>query len=149
MTTENRETVPHEFREALPADRAFWGANWANSYRGSRWAGVVPNHLYHDLMRTLQDGLLRRGMRVSLAHLPGAPNALMGFVAWEPSEKANVVHFLYVKPTWRKQGLGTALLLGGPGREFIYTHRTDESNYFGKPDWRIAHIPEPARRKDL
>lgn len=149
LSEASKEVVPHELREALPADRAFWGANWSNSYRGSRWAGVVPNHLYHDIMRTLQDGLLRRGMRVTLAHLPGAPDALMGFVAWEPSEKANVVHFLYTKPTWRKQGLATSLLQAGPGTNFIYTHRTAESDYFRQPQWRVAHVPEPARRKDL
>ena len=141
--------LPHEYREAQPADRAFWGANWANSFRRSRWAGVVPNHLFHDLMRTLQDGLLRRGMRVSLAHLPGNPDALMGFVAWEPSDKAPIVHFLYVKDTWRGQGLGGALLRQGPGDKFIYTHRTEDADRFRRPGWQVAHVPDPARRKDL
>lgn len=141
--------LPHEFREAGAADRPFWGANWANTYRRSRWSGVVPNNLYHDVMRVLQEGLLRRGMRVTLAHLPGDSDALLGFVAWEPHEKANVVHYVYIKDTWRKQGLATALLEHGPGHSFIYTHRTDDASWFKAPDWRVAHVPDPARRKDL
>lgn len=141
---------PYELRDAEPRDRAFWGANWANSYRRSNWAGVVPNHLYHDVMRVLQDGLSRRGMRIKIAHIPDDPDALMGFVAWEDDPgRSPIVHMVYVKDVYRKAGLATDMLEQTVGRAFLYTHRTPESDYFRRPAWQVGYDPQPARRKEL
>lgn len=145
-------SIPHNLRAATDQDRGFWGSNWANSYKYSHWAGIIPNHLYHDVMRVLQDGLLKRGMQVTLAHLPGKPDALMGFVAFELDgpERPPVVHMVYVKDIWRQQGLAGALLDATVGRKFLYTHRTKDSDRFQrKRGWQVGYNPEPARRKEL
>lgn len=149
MTNESAETFPFELRAAEPADRPFWSSAWARSYRRSRWAGTVPNHLYFDVERTKVDGLLARGMRVHLAHVPGDPQALLGFVAWEPRE-SDLPHlvYLYVKDPYRRSGLGTQLLDATVGRKFLYSHRTDAAAFFQRPVWDVRFAPEIARRKD-
>lgn len=143
--------IPFELRPAEPKDRGFWGSNWSNSYKRSHWAGTLPNHLYHDVLRVLQDGLAKRGMKVAVAHLPGMPDALLGFVAYElDGDRPPVVHMLYVKDTWREKGLGGDILRGTVGQKFIYTHRTKDSDRFQrKRGWQVGYNPEPARRKDL
>lgn len=150
------EEWPCEFRDAEPKDRAFWMDLWSKAYRRSRWAGVVPNNLWHDVHRVSVEQLEKRGMRVLLAHVPGEPDSLMGFVAFELKD-GDLPHvaFLGVKDPYRQGRVGTKLLERAVGRSFRYSYRTEHSRFFmgsggtGPRKWEASYAPEIARRRDL
>lgn len=142
--------LPHETRGMVESDRPFVFDGWIRSYQRSRWAGVVPNHLFWDVHRVAIEGLLTRGAVVTVAHLPGEPDALLGFVAHEvkPGDEP-LIHTVYVKPLWRRQGVARALIdTVVPDRQFHYTFRTDAAAHFKRPAYRATFAPERARRKD-
>lgn len=139
---------PIELREADEDDQRFWAGTWEDTYRNSRWAGTIPNHLYRDVQRVAMRQLTARpGTRVTLAHAPGDPDALLGYVVHERlPDDSPVVHYLYVKDPFREGRIATQLLLGTVGRRFRYTHRTDAARRFSKPGWEVSYEPGIARR---
>lgn len=162
MTNQVRERWPIETRPYVKPDasgddpdRAFWMDLWSKAYRRSRWAGTIPNNLYNDVFRVSIEGLEKRGMKVLLAYVPGEPNSLMGFVAYEPKD-GDLPHvaFVGVKDPYRQGQVATQLLEATVGRAFRYSFRTEHSKFFmpkgsDKPKWQVSFAPEVARRKDL
>jgi hypothetical protein len=131
------------------ADRPFFMDLWSKSYRRSRWAGTIPNNLFADIFRVTVEGLEKRGLKILLAHVPGKPNDLMGFVAYELKD-GDLPHvaFCGVKDPYRKGRVATKLLEATVGRAFRYSFRTEHSKFFmGK--WTVSFAPEMTRRKDL
>lgn len=154
--------IPHVVRPAQPCtcpappthaencDVPFWRANWIRTYRVSRWAGAVPNHLIQPVMRVALDGLEARGMKVLVAHLPDYPEALMGFVAYEEAKPGDqpTLHYLFTAGLYRKSGVAGSLLAASVGDRFRYTHRTECAEWFRRPKYQVTFAPEIARRKD-
>jgi hypothetical protein len=129
-------------RKRKAADMDFMFGTWLDSWRVSRWSGVVPNHLYYEVHRQLIEDLLARGAFVVLAHQPGNEDALLGFACSELKEGRCVLHYAYIR-----QGVDpevkTALIDACPGTKPGWlTHLIP-----GFRDWR--HNPEMARRKSL
>lgn len=139
--------------------------SWANSFRKSPWAGVIPNHLYDQVSRETIRSILDRGALVLVAVTPiagreeefPAVRRVMGYSVSEPDK--NVLHWLYVKAGpaglgYRGLGIGRALLeettkmfTDGP-RPWTYTFRTRASQKFlanSLREWRWD--PVPARVK--
>lgn len=136
-----------DYRVLTTADYKFILSSWAKSFRNSWYSGTGFNKEYHSGMKALIDGLIKRGMVVKVACSKHDPDQLFGFVAYEVSQNGTfVVHYLFVKPDWRKQGIATALMqnIMVPER-FLYTHRTVDSEYFPGGE----HVPLLARRKNL
>jgi len=139
-----------EFRSAKTDDLHFIMAAWLNSYRRSQWAGVVPNNMYHKTHRELITQLLARGMFLIVAVNKEDTDQILGFVAAEKSNKGiAVVHYVFVKDEFRRNGLATKLLsvLGveSNGGSFLYTFRTSDARFFKN----AKHVPVLARRKEL
>jgi hypothetical protein len=121
---------------------------WANSFRKSPWAGVVPNHLWPQTSRAMINDILARGARVLVAAVPlETGRRVAGYSVSEPDK--NVLHWLFVKQDFRLPGLqlGTQLLNETcPGNEpWTYTCRTKASTRFLGP--RFGWDPVPARIK--
>lgn len=140
------EAGPH----AADCDEPFWRANWIRTFRVSRWAGTIPNHLVQPVMRVAIDGLMKRGMKVVVAHLEDDDTALMGFVAYEDAKPGDVpvVHYVFTKGLYRGNGVARDLLAASVGPRFRYTHRTEMAEYFRRPNYHAEFAPEIARRKD-
>lgn len=136
-----------EFRVPKEDELPFILSSWFKSFRKSPWAGTLPNNLYHNCMKELFDQLVERGMYVYVAAASTDPDQLLGFIAFEEAT-VPVVHYVFVKDKFRKQGIGSALMRqagASADNHWIYTHRTEDSKRFrgGK------HVPAIARRKEL
>jgi len=136
------------FRALAPGDVPFVMDNWLNSFRDSKWAGCVPNNLYREVQSACINDLLKRGMKVTLAHDSDDPDNLIGFIAYEVRPSGEyVLHYCYVKPYIRGHGVATSLAvdaMGGLPNHFVYTHRTRSA-----PPGAGRWVPEIARRLKL
>lgn len=138
------------FRLMKAEDFKFVLSSWLKSFRRSPWAGLIANNSYHSVMKQTVDQLSARGAQIVVAENRESPGQLLGFICFERT-KVNipVLHYIFVKDLFRKQGIGAALLeMAGitRGKGFIYTFRTNDFNKRFKDG---THAPGIARRKDL
>lgn len=148
---EIREYAKPEDPTTKDDDRSFFTDLWSKAYRRSRWAGTIPNNLFHDVFRVTLEGLERRGLKVALAHVPGRPDALMGFVAYE-QKQGDLPHvaFVGVKDPFRRGRVASKLLHHTVGHNFRYSFRTEHARFFmASGRWAASYAPEITRRKDL
>lgn len=122
---------------------------WARSYRDSPWSGTITNDKYAEISRWTITALVARGAQVLVAIPEVGPRRVVGFVCYE---KPDVLHYVYVKQSFRGRGVARLLVdaakfgLGTktPGR---FTHRTRASGWLLEDGWRFD--PVSARTKDM
>lgn len=125
-------------------ETGFLYSNWLKSYKPSRDVGPVPNNLYWKLIsETIAQILAIDGTKVVMAVAPDDTDQLFGFIC----STGPVVHFVYVKPSLRRQGVGKALLTTAVERDqpFKYTFRTRDAKYLAKTVG--TYDPRPVRSK--
>lgn len=132
-------------RANKPEDIAFIFDSYLKSWRLSKFAGTVPNHLYFETQRQLLEGLLGRGAKVSVAYPEGHEDAILGWICYEEKEGKAVIHYVYIKDSYAGLGVADQLVESVPGAKpgFI-THKMFLASL---KDW--IHAPEIARRKSL
>ncbi len=130
-------------RKAVANDVPFIMSGWLNSWRTSKHAGVIPNHLYYDTTRTLIEDLIARGAILIVAEVQGV---LLGFAAGEVKDGKTVLHYCYCKDVFHRTGVEDKLIAALPGEKPGWF--TFYQNRIGAlKEWRWA--PEIARRKTL
>ena len=132
----------YTLRKRKARDMDFLFGTWLDSWRVSRWAGTVPNHLFYETHRQLIEDLLARGAFVVLAHKPGVEDDLLGFACSELKDSRCVLHYAYTK-TEASPEVRSALVAACPGEKPGWISHLIP----GFRDWR--HAPEFARRKSL
>ena len=128
-------------------DYNFVLSSWAHSFKGSPWAGVCPNNLWHPQMKETLDQLLERGATVLMAVADDDTDHLIGYVCYETGlSGVAVIHYVFVKDEFRTGGMGKALLSIAANGKFIYTFRTPDGKSLERGG---THVPAIARRKKL
>jgi len=95
-------------------------ATWLRCYEAnSLQSKNVPRDVFFAEHHGVIDRIFARNPEIKLAVLPDDPSVVLGWAVTEP----NTVHFVYVKPTFRKYGIAKALL-SHVRRPFMYTHHT-------------------------
>jgi GNAT superfamily N-acetyltransferase len=132
-------------RPAKPSDLNFIFDSWMKAWRTSKWAGVIPNHMYYEVQRTLIEDLIARGAALLVAYPEGKDDVILGWACGEEKDEATVLHFVYVKDPFLGLGIAGRLVDALPGTKpgFI-SHRIASKEW---KEWR--HVPEMARRKLL
>lgn len=137
-------------RQIEPGDYFFIISSFAHSYKRSSWAGTVPANIWHVTAKATVDGLLARGATVLLSVSADDRDQILGWICFETgANKTPVVHYVFVKEEFRKEGIAHQLLTvatkEGP---FLYTHRTDDGNLLTRGK-QVLFRPWLARRKNL
>lgn len=131
-------------------DLRFIFDTYLETWRLSKFAGVVPNNLFFEVHRTLLEDLIARGARFGVACHEDKPDVILGWSCYEVKEDKNVLHYLFVRdshPDVPGPGAETALTLINalPARSPGWlTHKLFHPALRG---W--LHTPEMARRKTL
>lgn len=132
-------------RPAKPEELNFIYDSWLNSWRDSRWAGCVPNHLYFDTQRATIAGLLSRGASLRVITFSTTPDMILGWTCFEYQGSTTVLHYIYSRDSYLLPGITKHFLetcLGdSPG---LVTHQQ-----LNKALKKWKHCPEIARRKNL
>lgn len=137
------DRLEYLIRPATADDEDFVVGSWLDSWRTSRYAGVIRNNDYYIVTRTLIEDLFARGAKTFVAD---TGKSLLGFAVGEVKDGKTVLHYVYVKDPFLRRGVEETLVDALPGEKpgflTFYLHR------FGKlKAWR--HAPEMARRKSL
>lgn len=130
-------------REAIESDHACIYATWLNSYRhNSSFAARIGNSVYFASQHSVIERLLERG-RVLVATIEEDPDVILGWCCYEPHndeieglEIPAVIHYVYVKPNFRKSGVAKSLLDGARLDGAMYTHETNAVASFLRPKMR-------------
>ena len=119
-------TVAH--RPAVVADRSFVIDNWLSSFRCANAAGIISTESWFDVMWPQIERLLdREGTTTLIAYERDDVDFFYGFVCGELTGPTPVVHYVYVKEPYRREGFARGLLaaLGvDPALPFLYTCQT-------------------------
>ncbi len=134
-------TLPVTLRPAADADAGFVLNSWLKSYRASMT--VVPSSQYFSRFghRGLVMDLMGR-QPIVVASWDEDPAVIVGWSCGEPSK---LLHYVYVKQAFRRQGIGTRLVaaldLAGEG-PLRCTHGTD-AFIMGPAKGRTIRIVDP------
>ncbi len=105
--------VDLHFRLPTPEDLAFVLRAWLLGARESGWGPMCINSVWYEFQQKLIGDLAARpNCRLLVACNPTDPSQLYGFACGEPATegRALVMHWVYVKQTFRRFGIGKQLL---------------------------------------
>lgn len=113
-------------RAVQTADVPFLYNSWLKSYRDSPSVTSIPNTLYYAGQHAVIEKLFETpDVETVIACNPEDEGQIYGYVVAAPG----VLHWLYVKHTFRGHGVGKMLLAEmGLSKEFFYTHRVKNSD---------------------
>lgn len=126
VETSNKTKVSVKIRPALEADVAFIFSTWLRSYRDSVFAANISTTVYYAEHHKVVEKLLKSS-EVYVACAADDISELYGYICAQKVDGILVVHYAYVKHSFRHLGIG-GQLLGvleyDPAKASIYTHLT-------------------------
>ena len=123
-------------------------SDWAKSFKTSPHAGPVPNNEWHNIMKSVLDGVLDRGALIVMLVSDEDSDHILGWVCYEKAASGvSVVHYVFVKEGLRElHGYGKALLGVAATGFFVYTCKTPLGRFLEAGG---DHVPAILRRKNL
>lgn len=116
------------FRPYTLEDRPFIESSWASSYYSAcRIKDLLSPEEFHSFHRPLRERFFSRpSATVIVAADEDDPTHIFGWIAVEVVTNATLLHYIYVKSTYRKEyGISKKLLIRGlPPGDVLYTHIT-------------------------
>lgn len=104
------ETLPFRIRPATSEDVSFLFSSWLKSLRDS---GVASRGISNTIFFEGQHKLIEKILQNASVHVACSvdnPAQLYGYIVAEKIEGIFVMHYIYVKHTFRRMGIGQALL---------------------------------------
>ena len=148
------ENVDVMIRKAVPADVSFLFSSWLKSYRDSKFGESITTTIYYTEHHKVVERLLKT-CEVYVACNPKDQTELFGYICGERVENILVIHYAYVKHTYRQLGLGKMLLnqfSHTPDAAAIFTHNTKAADRLAKK-FNFVYSPylalTPNYRKDI
>lgn len=133
-------------RRATSSDMARVVREWTSSFQRSKWSGPIPNNLYKRVYSEAIRQLLERGAVVDVACWKEKPELLLGFICSEHTPRDRILHYVFVRSSYRQNGIAKALLENAAiVKPFVYTYRTDDAIYLCQGQ---RHMKELAARRE-
>ena len=113
-------------RPVVEDDLAFIFNSWLKSYRFSHFGEKITNTIYFNDHHKIIEAILDKG-NVLIACSIDDPSQLYGYIVTGSEDGVLVLHFIYVKHTFRNMGIGKTLLdaVGhSSDKAAVYTHHT-------------------------
>jgi ribosomal protein S18 acetylase RimI-like enzyme len=113
-------------RPVIDDDTAFIFNSWLKSYRFSHFGEKITNTIYFTEHHKILEKLMASS-KVLIACNQEDPSQVYGYIVGGELDGIIVLHFIYVKHTFRNMGIGKTLLdAWGHDKEKagVYTHHT-------------------------
>jgi len=95
-------------RLMAPADEGFVYSSWLKSYRNSPMASNLNNDVYYDNHKKIVQNTLENAVTMILCASDDEDH-ILGFICFEATN-LNIIHYIYIKYSYRKMGLTKFLL---------------------------------------
>jgi ribosomal protein S18 acetylase RimI-like enzyme len=116
-----------QIRVATETDKPFIFSNWLRHYKNrSYFAKRIRNSIFYKWHHLVIEKILDRPNTLSLiAHPPEEPEVILGFMISEAWPDGSVIHFVYIKPQFKKMGIAKKLFEASKLQETqFFTHWT-------------------------
>jgi len=136
-------------RPATEADAAFIFSTWLKSYRDSHFGSNMPTTIFYTEHHKVVERLLK-GCQTYVACNNEDINELYGFICGEKVDGILVIHYAYVKHTYRMLGIGGQMLNvfeHDPNKPSLYTHHSKMAPSLSRK-YRMIHSPYLALTPD-
>lgn len=121
-----QKMLPIAIREAQEGDIPFIFSSWLKSFRSGLMNKEVDNTIYFSEHHKLTERLLKRSTTL-MAVSPDDPATIYGYICFEKIEGLFVLHYVYVKHTFRAMGV-MRQLMKATGQDFktagLFSHMT-------------------------
>lgn len=130
----------YEVRPSDSVDEPMVRDAWMRSAKGGFAFRGMPNAIFEAEFKPMMASALERSVVLVVAD-KSRPERMLGFsVSEHPDEETAIVHYVYAKHDWRKQGVGHALsrAMGlSDTKRVIYTHDNTTASHIGpKLGWQ-------------
>ena len=133
--------LPILLRPANAEDVGFIFNAWLKSFRNSEHAKDLSNEIYFSEHHKVIEELLKR-YDVIIACNNEDPSQIYGFICAGSTDGVFTLHYVYVKHTFRRMGIGQALLNSfqhDSNYAAIYTHHGRPAKHLAKKYNLIYH----------
>jgi ribosomal protein S18 acetylase RimI-like enzyme len=133
-----------EVRAAYLEDVPFVFATLLRSYRhASTFARKISNDVFYKYHHMFLDACLKRpGSSVLVAYPKGEPDVILGYVLTErQADGEDVIHFTYVKRSFRQMGVARALWNKLEKKKYTFTHFTVDADWIIKKFDNLTYNP--------
>ena len=121
--------LPIRVRPANQEDVPFIFSSWLKSYRYSGFAKKISNTVYYTEHHKTIEKIVRCN-EVYIACNKEEPNQIYGWIAGTRVDHIFVLHYVYVKQLFRRQGIARMLLKDAfdhnPEVASVFTHHMDD-----------------------
>lgn len=101
----------YDIRDVDVSDRHFILATFKRGlYYGNEFYKLIPKQIFMDGYKTVADGFFNT-TTIKVACLKEEHTAILGFIILSKDQKT--IHWVYVKPAWREQGIAASLTPSG------------------------------------
>lgn len=126
-------------REPRSTDQGYIASTWLRS-------------ITHNTRRRTRQAKVSGGIDRVLDHASTAvlvacrelePDRIVGWVCWAKIPAARVVHYLYVRDSWRREGVAKELMRAAKlddSRPLMYTHKGPAAHW-AAPKYQATHKP--------
>ena len=114
--------IPFEYRQPTSDDTSFIYATWLNNARRLFDHRFIRSRIYFKGYKSHIERIMRDA-QVTVICNPESPTQIFGWVCFTPKTEFTLVHYAFVKETYRNLGLMKALIGSFPGQKVI-THIT-------------------------
>jgi len=133
-----------EIRDAYMEDLSFIYATMLRSYRhASTFARKISNEVFYKYHHMFLEAYFKRnGSRVFVAHPKGSPDVILGYLLTEKREDGtDVIHYTYVKKSFRQMGVAKALWGLLEDKSYTITHYTVDTDWIMKKHSNLTYNP--------
>lgn len=128
-----------DIKESTPEYTSFIYATWLHSYKhGSYFAKRITNTIFFKWHHKVIEKILDRdSVKILVASPKEEPNIVLGYLVYETMEDKQVIHYIYVKKSFRRFGIATKLLKesGVELKDCSFDHWCFDT------DWICAKLP--------
>jgi GNAT superfamily N-acetyltransferase len=127
------EAKPYTFRPYTTNDIPFIQSSWGNSYyKGASYHTFMEPDSFHSFHRPIREAFFERPETAAIVCVAKDDSDLiLGWIAVErpPKPPGIMIHYLYVKEAFKRQGIATELISAvGASDLVMHTHLTERAD---------------------
>lgn len=128
-----------QIRTAMPDDLSFIYSTWLRSYRhASQFAKRMTNEIFYEMHHKVIDRFIERGGQIFIAHPKGDSETILGYLCADTAMP--VIQYVYVKKSFRKMGIATALHKNASAA-IMFSHWTNDTDWIVKKLKNLIYNP--------